>query len=388
MISSVRDFEEKQMTTHHGTHNDLHSGQGALPGEHPGRAQNPVIKVLDLAWLEFAKPDLAASERFAHAFGFTTVSRTPDELQLRGTDTGAPCLMVHSGPRSRYLGAAFRAADSTDVFRLANATGARVEKLPESIGGLSVDLTDPSGVPVRVVADTHELAALPSQSTQVFNFGHQTPRTNATQRPPRLPARIQRLGHVVLQTTTYVETLNWYLEHLGLIVSDFKYFAGQRDRGPTMSFIRCDRGMTPTDHHTMAMLLGPRNTYVHSAYQVTDLDTLAAGGEYLLQEGYQRSWGIGRHIEGSQIFDYWRDPDGFLVEHFADGDLFDCTLEPGWSEMTASSLAQWGPPATKDFLGLTPRQTLRELAAMPGALRGDNEFDLTRLRGLLKAASR
>jgi hypothetical protein len=56
--------------------------------------------------------------------------------------------------------------------------------------------------------------------------------------------------------------------------------------------------------------------------------------------------------------------------------------------MTASGLAQWGPPATKDFLGLTPRQTLRELAAMPGALRGDNEFDLTRLRGLLKAASR
>ena len=54
----------------------------------------------------------------------------------------------------------------------------------------------------------------------------------------------------MLQTTTYVETLNWYLEHLGLIVSDFKYYEGQRERGPTMSFIRCDRGATPTDHHT------------------------------------------------------------------------------------------------------------------------------------------
>ena len=47
------------MTSHHGTHNDLHSEQGALRGEHPGRAKNPVIKVLDLAWLEFEKPDLA-----------------------------------------------------------------------------------------------------------------------------------------------------------------------------------------------------------------------------------------------------------------------------------------------------------------------------------------
>jgi hypothetical protein len=374
------------MPTHSGTHNDLHSEQGARPGEHPGRATNPVIKVHDLAWLEFSKPDLAASERFAHAFGFTTVSRTAEELQLRGSDAGAHCVIVRRG-RSRYVGAAFRAADAGDVLRLADTTGAKAEKLPESIGGLTVDLTDPSGARVRVVADTHELAALPSQPTQVFNFGHEVARANHTQRPPREPATIQRLGHVVLQTTTYVETLNWYLEHLGLIVSDFKYYEGQRERGPTMSFIRCDRGETPTDHHTMAMMLGTSNRYVHSAYQVADLDALAAGGEYLKDQGFQRSWGIGRHIEGSQIFDYWRDTDGLLVEHFADGDMFDSSLEPGWSPLTASGLAQWGPPATKDFLGLKPgREALGELVSMARALRGDNEFDLTRLRGLLKVA--
>jgi hypothetical protein len=374
------------MPTHSGTHNDLHSEQGARPEEHPGRASNPVIKVHDLAWLEFSKPDLPASERFAHAFGFTTVSRTAEELQLRGSDAGAPCVIVRRG-RSRYVGAAFRAIDAGDVLRLADATGTKAEKLPESIGGLTVDLTDPSGAKVRVVADTHELAALPSQPTQVFNVGHEVPRANHTQRPPREPATIQRLGHVVLQTTTYVETLNWYLEHLGLIVSDFKYYEGQRERGPTMSFIRCDRGATPTDHHTMAMMLGPSNRYVHSAYQVADLDALAAGGEYLKDQGFQRSWGIGRHIDGSQIFDYWRDTDGLLVEHFADGDMFDSSLEPGWSPLTASGLAQWGPPATKDFLGLKPgREALGELVSMARALRGDNEFDLTRLRGLLKVA--
>src|SRR6202008_1261991 len=113
--------EEQSMTSHHGTHSDLHSERGALRGEHPGRAKNPVIKVLDLAWLEFSKPDLAASERFARAFGFTMASRTyttagrgADELQLRGTDPGAPCVIVRRGPRSRYLGAAFRAEDPND----------------------------------------------------------------------------------------------------------------------------------------------------------------------------------------------------------------------------------------------------------------------------------
>ena len=114
-----------------------------------------------------------------------------------------------------------------------------------------------------------------------------------------------------------------------MIVSDFLYYPGQRDRGPAMSFIRCDRGSTPADHHTLALALGPSNRYVHSAYQACDLDAIAAGGEYLRELGYYRSWGIGRHIQGSQIFDYWRDPDGFLVEHFADGDMFDNTARAG-----------------------------------------------------------
>ncbi len=370
------------------THSDLHSEQGALAGEHPGRAANPVIKVADLAWLEFEKPDLDKAELFAHAFGFATAARTANELHLRGALPGSPCVVVRRGRRSRYAGAAFRAAEPIDLLRLADATGARIAPLPESLGGAVVDLTDPSGAGVRVVADTHELPALPTQQPLARNDGGDVRRTNATQRPPRVPATVERLGHVVLQTTTYAASLDWYLQHLGLIVSDFKYFAGQRERGPTMSFIRCDRGSEPADHHTLAMTLGPRDRYVHSAYQVADLDALAAGGEHLLEQGYFRSWGIGRHIEGSQVFDYWRDPDGFLVEHFTDGDLFDNTLEPGWSPMTASGLAQWGPPASADFMGVSPLRadTFRELGSMVSALRHDNELDLHRLRGLMKVA--
>ena len=369
-------------------HAGLHSAQGALAGEHPGRVVNPVVKVHDLAWLEFEKPDLARAEVFGRAFGFATVPRTGDELQLRGTDAGAPCVLIRRSPRSRFVGPAFRAADPSDVVRLAEATGRTVAALPESLGGVAVDLRDPSGARVRVVADPHELPALPAQQPLSCNVGHTVTRVNATQRPLRAPATVQRLGHVVLQSNRYGQTLDWYLQHLGLIVSDFLYHPGQRERGPVMSFLRCDRGSIPTDHHTLAMALGPSNRYVHSAYQVSDLDALAAGGEYLREQGYHRSWGIGRHIQGSQIFDYWRDPDGFLVEHFSDGDLFDNTLEPGWAPMTASGLAQWGPPASKDFLGITPgRESVRELRAIARALRTDTEFDLRALRGLLQVAT-
>lgn len=366
-------------------HHDLHSDTGARRGEHPGRSKNPVIKVRDLAWLEFEKPDLTRAEAFARAFGFTTALRSADELHLRGTEPGAPCVIMRRGARSRFMGPAFAAHDVADVERIAAASGATVDRLPESIGGVVVRLTDPRGIPVRVVAGMNRLPELAGQQPHIFNFGHELARANATQRPPREPARVQRLGHVVLQSTTYLESLNWYLDQFGLIVSDFLYFPGQRERGPTMSFIRCDRGSEPTDHHTLAMVLGPSDRYVHSAYQVCDLDALAAGGEHLRALGYRRSWGVGRHIQGSQIFDYWRDPDGFLVEHFADGDMFDNTLEPGWAPLTASGLAQWGPPATRDFLGMAPgMESARELRAMLTAIRADNEFDLTRLRGLLK----
>ncbi|MEV6825974.1 VOC family protein [Amycolatopsis sp. NPDC051102] len=375
------------MAVGHDPHTGLHSEHGALAGEHPGRAAHPVIKADDLAWLEFEKPDLARAEVFARAFGFAVTLSTGRELHLRGTDPGAPCVLIRRGARSRFRGPVFRAAERSDLLRLAEFAGRPITPLPDALGGVGVDLADPNGLRVRVVSDTHELPALAPQEPHTFNFGHDARRRNATQRPPRAPARVQRLGHVVLQTTKYRQTLDWYLEHLGLIVSDFLYHPGRRDRGPVMSFIRCDRGREPADHHTLALTLGPANRYVHSAYQVADLDALAAGGEYLRDHGYHHSWGIGRHIQGSQLFDYWRDPDGFMVEHFSDGDLFDATLEPGWAPMTASGLAQWGPPATADFLGVKPgKEALRELRAVFSALREDNEFDAQRLLGLLKVA--
>ena len=120
-----------------GAHNDLHSEQGAVKGEHPGRSRNPVIKVQDIAWLEFEKPDLVRAEAFAHAFGFATALRTDNELQLRGTDAGSPCVIIRRGSHTRFVGAAFKAEDEADLLRLAKATGARTRALPETIGGLT-----------------------------------------------------------------------------------------------------------------------------------------------------------------------------------------------------------------------------------------------------------
>src|SRR4051812_8013460 len=121
-ISSA--WKERDMDEMVGAHNDLHSERGALKGEHSGRSRNPVIKVDDIAWLEFEKPDLTRAEAFARAFGFTTVTRTPEQVWLRGADAGAPCVILRRGAASRFTGVAFKAADDVDVLRLAEACGA------------------------------------------------------------------------------------------------------------------------------------------------------------------------------------------------------------------------------------------------------------------------
>ncbi len=361
-------------------HRSLHSDTGALAGEHPGRSRNPLVKVTGLVWLEFEKPDLDRAERFGTDFGFTVADRTPEALLLRGRRAAAPCLAVRRGPRPRCAGVTFQAAARDDLDRLARGTGGTVMA---HWGGHAVRLRDPSGFPVHVVYGIPELPALPSRGPLPLNFGAGTARANATQRPARHPAEIQRLGHVVLGTTRFGAALDWYLDTLGLIVSDFLYLDGQRDRGPAMAFIRCDLGSVPSDHHTLAMLLQPRTEYVHSAYQLTDLDEVAASGEYLREKGYRHAWGLGRHIQGSQIFDYWRDPDKLMFEHYADGDVFDCSAEPGWAPLSRSGLAQWGPQATAEFTGTSDPRVV--VAAIKALRDKGNEIDLPALRGLIKA---
>ena len=126
----------------------------------------------------------------------------------------------------------------------------------------------------------------------------------------RRPAEVERLGHVVLGTTRFLTALDWYLGTLGLIVSDFLYLDGQRDRGPAMAFIRCDQGKSrPTTTPWPCCCSRAPGTSTPLTRSPTSTrwpqaeSTCATGG-------YRHAWGIGRHIQGSQIFDYWRDPTG------------------------------------------------------------------------------
>ena len=219
---------------------DLHSEQGATRGEHPGRSRNPLIKVRDLAWLEFERLR-PGPQKPSRGRCFTTCCRAH---RRASPSRNGRRLAVRDRPPDRIRGSwARRSPQSTaDVERLASATS----NDPHAARGHRrrrgrTDRSRDSGPRRRRDARVGRAARTTAAHLQLARAR----RANATQRPPREPARVQRLGHVVLQSTKYIETLNWYLDHIGLIVSDFMYYPGQRDRGPVMSFIRCDRGRRP-----------------------------------------------------------------------------------------------------------------------------------------------
>jgi catechol 2,3-dioxygenase-like lactoylglutathione lyase family enzyme len=295
-----------------------------------------------LAFLMFEKPDLAATEEFLEDFGMRGVKRSADLLTMRGSGS-APCIyLARRGPHSRYVGAAFTVADRATLDLLVAEAGA--VRLPEAAipgGGAGVELTDPAGNLVWLLAGQAPLPRVPLRAPlhlQANSVGLNH-RVNRTIRPPLEPAHVARIGHVVLQTTDFPTMARWYMRHLGVIPTDVQYLA---DGSPNLCFFRLDLGSTPADHHTLVLAGGLEEKYEHSAYEVVDLDALGQGHNVLRAKGHRHMWGIGRHVLGSQLFDYWYDPDGMEFEHYADGDLFTADHETHYVPLELSGIWAWG----------------------------------------------
>ncbi len=348
-----------------------------------GRAADPTIKVVDIAYVRFAKPDLAAVARFAADFGLLPAAETPDALYLRGYGAAHHCYIAERGAASAFLGIGLVAAEARDLERVAALPGAGpIEAVREPGGGQRVRLMSPHGVAVDVIHGQARCTPTPMRPALTVNNADAAARRNVAQRAPAGPAQVKRLGHVVMQTRHHARVLSWLLRSFGLIVSDYQMLPTAPDSGPVIAFLRCDLGLTPADHHTVALVAGFADAFEHAAFEVQDLDAVALGGEHLRRQGWKRAWGIGRHILGSQLFDYWRDPDGMLIEHYADGDLFDANIPTHTTPFSRHGLSQWGPPLPADFIDTS--MTARKAAQIVGALAGNSDFTLGKLLGMAK----
>jgi hypothetical protein len=159
-----------------------------------------------------------------------------------------------------------------------------------------------------------------------------------------------QLGHFGLCTTDLPSLITFYTTNFNLVPSDFLYVEKDGQRTNVSLFAHIDLGPTSVDHHSFFISSNATSHVHHCSFEVHDFDTQKLGHQWLAQKGYKSVWGVGRHILGSQIFDYWWDTTGNMIEHYADGDLVNENTPVGYGPAGDESLAVWGPEVPSWFL--------------------------------------
>jgi catechol 2,3-dioxygenase-like lactoylglutathione lyase family enzyme len=308
-----------------------------------------VANILDIEYVRLRAPDLDAMETFLVDFGMQVSARTPQCLYMRGTGEASYIHITELADTAGLVAVGLSAANAEDLAKFAKMPGASpVEEVAEPGGGLRVTLTGPEGLRLEVVHGGEKLPRLQVPARGGFNFGTEVQRTNRPTRTARGPSHVKRLGHIALNFADQGAAQAWFEENLGALVSD--RIVPPADSGrQIMAFMRCNRGQTPTDHHTLLIGGADELGLNHLGFEVLDFDDIGTGHDYMLERGYRHMWGIGRHTLGSQVFDYWRDPWGHGIEHWSDGDLYNRDVPPEDHPAGIDVFGQWGPLPPADF---------------------------------------
>ncbi len=299
-----------------------------------------IIKFEDIAHVRFAAPDRVAMRSFLEDFGMACFEQG-GRLYGKAGD-GRPFVHVTQPGAPKFVGLGLRAASLDDLAKLALAEGVAVEDIDAPGGGKVVRLADPDGYGVEVVAGQENGPPTPLAPDPLHNSATARPRLRQSLRLAPAPADVRRIGHAVLKVRDFRRSEQWYKDRFGFLTSDEVEAANDVPLG---AFMRCDRGDRPTDHHTLFLAQLPGELgLLHAAFEVANLDDLMLGHQYLKAKKREAAWGVGRHIMGSQVFDYWKDPFGNELEHWTDGDLFTAADPPNKMPMSALLAVQWGSP--------------------------------------------
>jgi catechol 2,3-dioxygenase len=275
--------------------------------------------VTALRSVDIGTPDLALSERFyTSTWGLDVVIRNEEAIYLRASGTDHHVLALHSSDRPEILSVTFRAASSDDLVMIANNVvqhGARILSGPipneGPDGGTILTIREPQGGILRFVHGDRQ---------------HPTGE-EVTDRP-------FRLAHVNLNSTDVDEEAAFYEKALGFRLTD---------RSKMMAFVRCN-----SDHHAVVRAEAKVNGLNHIAFLVPDWESVMRASGHMIDAGYPIAWGVGRHGPGDNVFAYFIDPVGFVIEYTAEVLQVDDTYRVrGPNEWV------W-PPGRTDHWGIAP----------------------------------
>lgn len=311
------------------------SGESNMPG------------VTGICYVRYQAPDLNVMEAFLKDFGMTRSARTDTALYMRGTGTAHHIHVTELGNTAKSLAVGLRIDSRADLERIASRAGVAIGDTGEPGGGVRAVLTDPNGFRVELVQGQETLEPLPVREPLVLNDSRSARRLGQLQRPSRGASHVAKIEHAVLEGPNFEAALAFYCGALGMEVSDHMHGATPEDK--IVAFLHCGVGSDYTDHHTIALAKGAETSFHHSAFVTLDWDDLMLGHFHLKDRGYNHEWGIGRHILGSEVFDYWRDPFGNRIEHCVDGDMVNDAHQPDNIALADETFSIWSLPATVPF---------------------------------------
>ena len=245
--------------------------------------------VAALRSVEIGTPDIALSERFyTQVWGLEVAARQGETVYLRATGADHHVLSLQPSAAPEILSVTFRVDAATDLAVLAERAvrhGARVLAGPaptlEPGGGLLMALAEPQGGVYRFV-----------QGDALHG--------DAAERPDRA----SRLAHVNLNSHDVDAQARFFAEGLGFALTD---------RSKLMAFLRCN-----SDHHAVVLAEAKASGLNHVAFLVPDWESVMRASGRLVDAGYPIGWGVGRHGPGDNVFAYFVDPVGFVVEFTAE----------------------------------------------------------------------
>ena len=146
-------------------------------------------------------------------------------------------------------------------------------------------------------------------------------------------AKIERLGHVVINVADFDLALQWFTGKLGFKVSDF-----------VPGFAAFLRAFPNPLHHSFAILTGTEDHLNHVNFMVKDIDDVGAGMNRMKKNNVEIVFGPGRHQPSESIFLYFLDPDRMTVEYSFGMETFpeEGSREARLLEPVPGTLDTWG----------------------------------------------
>ena len=312
------------------------------------------VRLVKTSFVIYNHVNLAEAVAFLQAFGMSEAGRNQDgsEIFFKGYGPDPFCYIARQSNAADFGGAAYLVESREELEKASKIAGASlITKLEAPGDGEIVTLSDPAGHLVHLVYGQEAKPIEPMKLEKlVVNFEDEKPRKGRFQRFKPGPAPCHKWGHygVTYPDGYYQAMFDWYTSNLALAVSDIIYLDGK----PTTAFFHIDRAEEYTDHHAFFFKrtkAGLKPHVAHAAFEVHDFDVQQLGHNHLESKGYNLCWGVGRHVLGSQVFDYWFDPSQFIVEHYADGDLVNNKTPVGHEQAGPGALSVWGPPVPAVF---------------------------------------